>query len=401
MAKTRNSWTALAMSAALCFISLQETLAFPSKVPINSIHHRDHSFPQNSRTSASVTDGQMSHVEVRQESVKPPVVVYRGDGRPPEELRNLGGFPTSLEGPLINQSFGLQAHHNADGANGKFRSAYTSTARDFGTTLMFATDFGKRDGWVYKIHATPNMIDLSTSGFELKYEEESEFSAMGGIRWNQVLEWVPVTAIDHSIASGYIKEAVDLALLQKEKTQGQKSPKSWIKNEEYDKKYDAFAASPGQPQLAGDPDNLKKFSSKSLHQHALEFMRKNGPSVAWDETKFPFLPLTPPIGAWKGPSPLNSPDLAYVEPKSASPTVTTTGQKKFVFKQRAGDEKRLELCGDGSAKDKSKSESEECLGTIAFCNKATMPEIRQDCLDSRGEPELEPGQRIPDSLTGL
>ncbi|KJZ78146.1 hypothetical protein HIM_02184 [Hirsutella minnesotensis 3608] len=318
MAKLRNSWAALAMSATICLISFQETLGLPGKLPINSLGRLENSFPPAGHRSALAAREPGPHVEIRQEAVKPPVIVYRGDTRSPEELRNLGGFPTEFEGPLTNESFGLQPHHNADGDNGKFRSAYTSTARNFGSTLMFATDFGKRDGWVYKIHATPNMIDLDGSGFKLKFLEESEFSAMGGIRWNQVQEWVPVTALDHGIASGYVKEYVDLALLQQEKTQGQKSPKSWIKNVEYDAKYDAFAASAGQPQLAGDPDNLKKFAPKSLQEHALEFMRKNGPSVAWDETKFPFLPLTPPSGPWKGLSPLNSPDLAYADPKSVS-----------------------------------------------------------------------------------
>ncbi|KAF1734734.1 hypothetical protein CRV24_006280 [Beauveria bassiana] len=62
----------------------------------------------------------------------------------------------------------------------------------------------------------------------------------------------------------------------------------WIKNEEYNPKYDQFTTSGGQPQLAGDDFNLKKYKEKTLEEWAFNFLDKNGAPVGWTST-FPFI----------------------------------------------------------------------------------------------------------------
>ncbi|KAM0741632.1 hypothetical protein ACQRIT_004489 [Beauveria bassiana] len=55
----------------------------------------------------------------------------------------------------------------------------------------------------------------------------------------------------------------------------------WIKNKDYNPRYDGFAVSGGQPQLAGDYVNFEKYKEKTLEQWAVEFMDKNGEAVGW------------------------------------------------------------------------------------------------------------------------
>ncbi|PHH66874.1 putative enterotoxin [Ophiocordyceps australis] len=248
-------------------------------------------------------------------------IVYRGDTRSPEQLRQLGGFPTEFEGPLRNESYSLIAHHEAQGEGEKFQSAYTSTARLFGSTVYFATDAGKQDGWVYKIHATPNMIDMNDSGFLQKYARESEFSAMGGVRWDQIQGWVPMPRKAYP-AARILQIQEETARLRLETLASEAAdvgiknatwPRTWIDNVEYNQKYEQYNASKGQPQLAGDAANLEKHGDKTLEEHARDFMRQNGAAVGWDERYFPFISLaaTAPAGPWKGPFALNSEKPAY------------------------------------------------------------------------------------------
>ncbi|KJZ70187.1 hypothetical protein HIM_10410 [Hirsutella minnesotensis 3608] len=72
--------------------------------------------------------------------------------------------------------------------------------------------------------------------------------------------------------------------------------------------------------------------------------------------------------------------------------VAKPGQKKFRFQQPAkAIGREPELCGNSKfSGDSAKAESEECLGTEKFCQKATTPQIVQDCLDSREKPATTP-----------
>ncbi|PQK09838.1 hypothetical protein BB8028_0002g01620 [Beauveria bassiana] len=115
-------------------------------------------------------------------------------------------------------------------------------------------------GWVYKIHPTPNVIDLNESGFRVFARQEEEFSVLGGIRWDQIEAWAELT---------------------------------------YNGLVDA-GMHPHDPQLAGDEANLAKYNEKSLEGYAIEFMEKNGGLVGFDgklplsilETNAPAEPTT-------------------------------------------------------------------------------------------------------------
>ncbi|KAM4056529.1 heat-labile enterotoxin alpha chain domain-containing protein [Hirsutella rhossiliensis] len=100
-------------------------------------------------------------------SPEKPLTVYRGDSRSPEEIQALGGIPPRFAGETTNQSYSLKAHHEA--ADKNIATRYTSTTRSFGVATVYATGLyhggTNKDGWVYRIHPTPNMIDLNASNF--------------------------------------------------------------------------------------------------------------------------------------------------------------------------------------------------------------------------------------------
>ncbi|KAK2594666.1 hypothetical protein QQS21_007642 [Conoideocrella luteorostrata] len=220
----------------------------------------------------SISEDESLSVQKRQQSS--PKVVYRGSSKSPETIKELGGFIPRDEGQTItNNTFGLLNHHW-----GLSRTAYSSTSRSFGVALGYSMK-EHESGWIYKIHPTPNMIDLNGSGFKLQYHEEEEFSALGGIRYDQIQAWMRMSSeiLMHSLSMD------DVRKFREFETFAKAYPNStWTNNTAYDHKYDTFASSPGQPQLAGNKDNVAKFGNKTLEQHAIEFMKKNGGPVAWN-----------------------------------------------------------------------------------------------------------------------
>ncbi|KAF1731557.1 Heat-labile enterotoxin IIA, A chain [Beauveria bassiana] len=239
-----------------------------------------------------IPDGDLSGLEYytslqkRQEALPLPSVLYRGSGSSPEEVKARGGFvPRQEGGPLTNETFGLESHHW-----GRSRTAYSSTTRSFGVALGYSVR--DRDaGWIYKIHPTPNMIDMNGSGFRLHFRSEEEFSALGGIRYDQIEAWMPMSKSDlkEELTRAHVWEFHDF-----EKFSAKYPGKNWTVNPDYDHKYDSLTASPGQPQLAGDTANLAKYSNKTLEEYAIEFMQKNGAAVGWDG-KFPLSSLKTPV----------------------------------------------------------------------------------------------------------
>ncbi|OAA34829.1 Heat-labile enterotoxin, A chain [Beauveria brongniartii RCEF 3172] len=190
-------------------------------------------------------------------------VVYRGSTTIPETVKERGGFiprPRDESKPIINTTFGLQNHHLALAS-----TMYTSTSRDVGVAVLFAQMSFQASAWVYKIHATPNMIDLNDSGFDLKFFDEQEFVALGGVRYDQIEAWAPASESDPNVTAN-----PDFA----------------------SKKYEGLSTSPGQPQLAGDKANLTKYNEKTLKGYAIKFMEKKGGSAGFDGT-FPLNVLKP------------------------------------------------------------------------------------------------------------
>ncbi|KAM3503400.1 hypothetical protein MY10362_004224 [Beauveria mimosiformis] len=216
-----------------------------------------------------------------------PKVVYCGEHRAPEALRQLHGIPTEFKGPTTNESYSLETHH---WGIGHIHSAYTSTTTSFGVAFGYSLKDNAGNGWVYKIHPTPNMIDMDSSEFPLMYAIEDEFSALGGVRWDQIEAWmeIPLNSTGPRVTVGEIHE------YRKEEAYMAKFPETkWIKNKDYNPRYDGLAVSGGQPQLAGDSLNLEKYKEKTLEQWAIEFMDKNGGPVGWTGA-FP-LDLSAPV----------------------------------------------------------------------------------------------------------
>ncbi len=234
------------------------------------------------------------HLHGRQQAL--PTIVYRGSGSSPESVKERGGFiPRARDEsePISNTTFGLLSHHIGDK-----RTLYTSTTRDIVMGATFAMQ-SQEGGWVYRIHPTPNMIDLNDSGFEIRFKREEEFSALGGIRYDQIEAWAEVTYKGLRAAG---MDPDDIANLEAmEPLDGELVALNFTTNPDYNAKYDSLGPSRGQPQLAGDEANLAKFADKTLEGYAIEFMEKNGGPVGFDgrfplsalKTDAPAEPTTP------------------------------------------------------------------------------------------------------------
>ena len=115
---------------------------------------------------------------------EPPSMVFRGDPRGPEEIKEAGGFVPPATDYSNPDSFNL-AYSVGDAAPASYPgSAYVPTT----AAISFAFQFAGLDGYIYRIHATPNHIDVGQS-LPGRPAQEHEFAALGGIRWDQVSAW--------------------------------------------------------------------------------------------------------------------------------------------------------------------------------------------------------------------
>lgn len=203
-------------------------------------------------------------------------IVFRGTEVPPETIKAQGGFvPNDRGQPQTDYTFGLKSH--AEGGNS---TMYTSTTTDFKVANYFAYWFSGSGPtrYIYQIKTTPNMIDLTQSGYS-----EAEYSALGGILFDQVMQWVELGPIDPSDEAYFKKPQVfdtyDAFKLARNKT--------WVKNSAYNAaKYEKLSVSPFQPQLEEPRSADDQSGYKTLEQYAIEFMNKVGAVVGWDG-KFP------------------------------------------------------------------------------------------------------------------
>lgn len=119
-------------------------------------------------------------IQAHNPTENPEYYVFRGDSRDPDEIRAAGGFVPDPEAVVNTESsaFSLDNHVNARNS-----AAYVSTSREFGQA---ARNFGGPGNWVYRIHVTPNMIDVNQALGSHPYPRQVEASALGGILWSAV-----------------------------------------------------------------------------------------------------------------------------------------------------------------------------------------------------------------------
>ncbi|POR35326.1 Heat-labile enterotoxin IIB, A chain [Tolypocladium paradoxum] len=118
---------------------------------------------------------------------RPAKFVYRGDKRSPRDLREAGGFRPRGEYEDNDRTFTIYRHMLGEWGRGEdsedsdtdldepWSSAFVSVT----TELETGASYGH---WLYRIHATPNMIDPTVEN-----EGEPEIFALGGVRWSQVV----------------------------------------------------------------------------------------------------------------------------------------------------------------------------------------------------------------------
>lgn len=222
-----------------------------------------------------------------------PTWLYRGDLRDPEQLKAAGGFLPRSRLPSKDTSFGLYNHGEAVGdAGGVRETIYSSTSASFATAgayiktdSLYTSSVG---GWIYRIRPTPNMIDLEASlGPGSPFPHDKEFSAMGGILWEQVDGWIFVT-VEKDLAPLPPVDAMDIDVTAAEEVFNSLSDR-YITNKDYNLEFDRFKASGGRPELAGFFAAAGKFKNQepwsryneSTEYYAMRFMEENGESVGW------------------------------------------------------------------------------------------------------------------------
>ncbi|KAM4056556.1 heat-labile enterotoxin alpha chain domain-containing protein [Hirsutella rhossiliensis] len=225
-----------------------------------------------------------------------PKYVFRGvRGMPPAEIKRRGGLLPNNGNPrsLSSDAYKLVHHlHDAKNVHGK-DSAYVSTTTSFEVAAWFA----QPGGYVYVIKTTPNMVPVESSVVPYPLRWEREYSALGGVVFEQIAECVQlpanmkpdfidvVKAKDASKNMDQYRDLVKQGVLKSENSELQ-----------YDKKrFGKMSASAGQPQLAGhkagaaDWDKApydKLDRDKPTWEYAHEFMESIGAGQGWSD-KFP------------------------------------------------------------------------------------------------------------------
>lgn len=217
-------------------------------------------------------------------SVPSGTVLYRGDSRPPTDIKLDGGFMPRGYGDKESAGFSLYRH--AQGWVDPVASQYVSTSFNPTVALAYARqNVDPADGmiqgfatWVYHIRPSCNFVDVSkTLGAYDKHPHNQEFAALGGVRWEQVLGHSELSALsEHPF-----------------------SELEFIPNPDYDHAHDQGVASGAVPQLAGFPEGhqawdeepWKEFSLSSdrpLEKYASKFMASLSDQVRW-HGEFPLI----------------------------------------------------------------------------------------------------------------
>ncbi|PHH83570.1 putative enterotoxin [Ophiocordyceps australis] len=200
--------------------------------------------------------------------------VYRGDSRSPDQIKASGGF-LPLKNPPSPQGFSLDSHVRGDiDAKGVKQTAYVSTSADEKVAKAFS---GR--SYVYKIHATPNFIDVAASlKKDYPAKNEREMAVLSGIHWDQVHSWARVPDVG-STGRGEAKKL------------------TYTPNPDYNTKYEKYTASGAHPELAGFPAHSPKWRQKrwrpfspskgtTAAEYAKDLMNAIDDAVGW-KREFP------------------------------------------------------------------------------------------------------------------
>ncbi|KAM3518661.1 hypothetical protein MY4038_010032 [Beauveria bassiana] len=128
---------------------------------------------------------------------QPAKEVYRGDKRSPRDVARDGGFRPRGNYENDDRAFSIYRHMvgefgreddsdlSDEDSDEEWTSAYVSVT----TSVDTGASYGH---WVYRIHATPNMIDPTAEN-----ENEPEIFALGGVPWSQVMGWYQLRFDEH------------------------------------------------------------------------------------------------------------------------------------------------------------------------------------------------------------
>ncbi|MFG2395395.1 enterotoxin A family protein [Streptomyces lavendulae] len=178
----------------------------------------------------------------------PPQWVWHASSLPPEEIERDGGvLPKGLDGtrpdqPPPNLSLYLHVQGTPSGAS-RYDSGYVGTTTNRDYALRRITERFNGNGYVYRVHTTPNFVDVAGSlrGFYNRASER-EYAAMGGFRFDQIIDWEEISF-------------------------GEAQPGESNAGYEADR-YRTVRASPGQPQLAGFPAGHPAWGQEPWLSHA-------------------------------------------------------------------------------------------------------------------------------------
>ncbi|MFD7029063.1 RICIN domain-containing protein [Streptomyces sp. NPDC059917] len=177
-----------------------------------------------------------------------PQWVWHASSLPPDEIARDGAvLPKGLDGTRPDQpppqlSLYLHVQGTPSGAS-RYDSGYVGTTTDRNYALRRITERFGGNGYLYRVHATPNFVDVAGSlGGFYNRASEHEYAAMGGFRFDQVVDW-------EEISFG--------------------APRPGESNAGYDAdRYRGLRASGGQPQLAGFPAGHAAWARQPWRQYA-------------------------------------------------------------------------------------------------------------------------------------
>ncbi|KAM4054991.1 heat-labile enterotoxin alpha chain domain-containing protein [Hirsutella rhossiliensis] len=145
---------------------------------------------------------------------------------------------------------------------GRKHSAYVSTSLSLPIAVDFAATKAKlKQGWVYRIRPAANMVDMPKSLHVGRENEEEEYSALGGIRFEQITDALRIPLSFGRRSQVKYEDWEDLArqvadywkknpLQDGTPAQAEAKNGHWV-NTDYDSKYDQVPEITGHPLLAG------------------------------------------------------------------------------------------------------------------------------------------------------